>query len=121
MPPNAIVGIKLDADGCLLDDGRGVVHVPAYSVKVVDTTGAGDAWFAGLITGFRRNLTLEQCGKLANRVAADCCTALGASAGVRSLLRWLQAPHAATVLSQVLRPPRERGTTWSMVEAPAPQ
>jgi hypothetical protein len=44
-----------------------------------------------------------------------------ASDGVRSPLRWLQPPQAATVLSQVLAPPRERGSTWSMVEAVRPQ
>ena len=80
-----LVGIKLDAEGCLLDDGAGrPALVPAYKVNVVDTTGAGDTWFAGLLTGLVRGMPLEQAGKLANRAAADCCTALGASAGVRS-------------------------------------
>jgi len=82
--PAALIGIKLDAEGCLLDDGKHQVIVPAYKIKVVDTTGAGDTWFAGLITGLRKRMTLEQTAKLANRAAADCCTALGASAGVRS-------------------------------------
>ena len=83
---SGLIGIKLDAEGCLLDDGsgRGPVLVPAYPIKVVDTTGAGDTWFAGLLTGLIRGMPLEQAGKLANRTAADCCTALGASAGVRS-------------------------------------
>jgi sugar/nucleoside kinase (ribokinase family) len=80
-----LIGIKLDAEGCLLDDGSGrPVLVPAYKVNVVDTTGAGDTWFAGLLTGLIRNMPLEQAGRLANRTAADCCTALGASAGVKS-------------------------------------
>jgi fructokinase len=79
-----LIGIKLDAEGCLLDDGAGrSVLVPAYKVNVVDTTGAGDTWFGGLLTGLIRGMPLEQAGKLANRTAADCCTALGASAGVR--------------------------------------
>ena len=84
--PRGLIGIKLDAEGCLLDDGggRGPVMIPAYRIKVVDTTGAGDTWFAGLLTGLIRGIPLEQAGRLANRTAADCCTALGASAGVRS-------------------------------------
>jgi ribokinase len=49
-----------------------------------DTTGAGDTWFGGLLVALRKNMPLEQAGKFANRVAADCCTALGASAGIRS-------------------------------------
>ena len=40
-----------------------------------------------------------------------------ASAGVRSPLRWLQPPQAATVFSQVFLPPRARGTMWSTVVA----
>ena len=44
-----------------------------------------------------------------------------ASAGVWSPLRWLQPPHAATVLAKVFFPPRERGVTWSIVEACPPQ
>ena len=80
-----LIGIKLDAEGCLLDDGAGrPVLVPAYKINVIDTTGAGDTWFAGLLTGLVRGMPLEQAGKLANRTAADCCTALGASAGVRT-------------------------------------
>lgn len=83
--PRGIIGIKLDADGCLLDDGTGsAVHVPAYPIRVVDTTGAGDTWFAGLLTGLIRKMPLGQAGQLANRTAADCCTALGASAGIRN-------------------------------------
>jgi ribokinase len=84
MPPHALVGIKLDADGCYLDDGHKAVIVPAYKIKVVDTTGAGDTWFGGLLTGLLREMPLEQAGRFANRAAADCCTELGASTGVKN-------------------------------------
>jgi len=79
-----LIGIKLDADGCLLDDGSRAVIAPAYKIRVVDTTGAGDTWFGGVITGLIRDMPLEQVGRFANRAAADCCTALGASTGVQS-------------------------------------
>ncbi|HZZ44804.1 MAG TPA: carbohydrate kinase family protein [Tepidisphaeraceae bacterium] len=79
-----LVGIKLDAEGCFLDDGREQVFVPAYKIDVVDTTGAGDTWFGGLLTAMRKGMSLKEAGKFANRAAADCCTAIGASAGVRS-------------------------------------
>lgn len=83
--PQGLIGIKLSDKGCYLDDGRQEAHIDAYPVTVRDTTGAGDAWFAGLLTGLRQNLPLDQCGRLANRVAADCCTATGASGGTRDL------------------------------------
>jgi 2-dehydro-3-deoxygluconokinase len=84
MKPHALLGIKLDADGCYLDDGRKSAIVPAYKVDVVDTTGAGDTWFGGLLTGLIKGMPLEQAGRFANRTAADCCTALGASAGIKN-------------------------------------
>jgi sugar/nucleoside kinase (ribokinase family) len=82
--PRALLGVKLDIDGCFLDDGQTSVLAPAYKIEVVDTTGAGDTWFGGLLTALRKNMPLAQAAKLANRAAADCCTAFGASAGVRS-------------------------------------
>ncbi|HEY8667192.1 MAG TPA: carbohydrate kinase family protein [Tepidisphaeraceae bacterium] len=81
--PRGLIGVKLDVEGCYLDDGTRAVTVPAYQIKVVDTTGAGDTWFAGLLTGLIHQMPLEKAGAFANRTAADCCTALGASAGVR--------------------------------------
>jgi sugar/nucleoside kinase (ribokinase family) len=80
---DALIGIKLDADGCYLDDGARQVFCPAYPIDCVDTTGAGDTWFGGLLVALQKNMPLDQAGRFANRVAADCCTALGASAGVR--------------------------------------
>jgi sugar/nucleoside kinase (ribokinase family) len=79
-----LIGIKLDAEGCYLDDGTDAVFLPSYPIHVVDTTGAGDTWFGGLLTALARGMPLRQAGMFANRAAADCCTALGASAGVRS-------------------------------------
>ena len=89
MRPGTLIGIKLDADGCYLDDGHKAVTVPAYKIDVVDTTGAGDTWFGGLLTGLIRGMSLEDAGRFANRAAADCCTALGASAGVKDFAKTL--------------------------------
>src|SRR5699024_6358683 len=43
------------------------------------------------------------------------------SARVRLPLRLLHSRQQATRFSQLLTPPRERGTTWSTVEAALPQ
>ena len=79
-----LIGIKLDEEGCYLDDGQRSARIPAARIKVVDTTGAGDTWFGAVMTALIKGMPLEPAGKFANRAAADCCTALGASAGVRS-------------------------------------
>jgi sugar/nucleoside kinase (ribokinase family) len=82
--PRGLIGIKLDAEGCYLDDGADAVLLPSYPIQLVDTTGAGDTWFGGLLTALAKGMPLRQAGLFANRAAADCCTALGASAGVKT-------------------------------------
>lgn len=52
--------------------------VPAFSVKSVDTTGAGDAFNGGLAVALARGLTLEAAVKYANAVAALSTTVQGA-------------------------------------------
>lgn len=81
-----IVGLKLGAAGALLSDPTGGVRSLAPVVPpgpVVDTTGAGDAFFAGLLAGLLRGLTLDDAGRLAAAAGACCVTGLGASAGLR--------------------------------------
>jgi sugar/nucleoside kinase (ribokinase family) len=82
--PAGLIGIKLDTAGCILDDAKQQVTAPIYKVDCKDTTGAGDTWYAGVLTALIKRMPLAQAAQFANRVAADCCTAYGASAGVRS-------------------------------------
>ncbi len=82
--PKGLIAVKLDAEGCMLDDGSQREFAAGYKVDVKDTTGAGDTWFGGLLVGLERKMPLKQIGQFANRAAADCCSALGASAGIRS-------------------------------------
>jgi sugar/nucleoside kinase (ribokinase family) len=81
--PRGVVAVKLDAHGCLVDFAGRREMVPACRVIAIDSTGAGDTWFAGLIAGLTRGLDPFRAARIANRVAADCCTALGATTGVR--------------------------------------
>jgi len=39
--------LTLGEQGALLANARGMIHVPGYSVEVVDTTAAGDAFVGG--------------------------------------------------------------------------
>lgn len=83
------VVVKLGAEGCMIAEPGRVHRVPAYKVEVVDTTGAGDAFNAGLIYGLLRGLTLVDAARLANAAGAYKCTGYGArhSAGARELAR----------------------------------
>lgn len=81
----SLVGIKLGADGCLLDDGQRSVRVPAFPVRrVVDTTGAGDSFLAGVITAYLRGMDLGSMARFANAVGSCCVQKLGASTGILS-------------------------------------
>jgi sugar/nucleoside kinase (ribokinase family) len=64
------VVMKTGKDGCRIAFEDMVFEVPGETVRVLDTTGAGDSFAAGFLYGLLRGLPLEACGALANRVAA---------------------------------------------------
>ena len=75
-----VVAITMGTDGCLIASREQKVHVPAFQVDVVDTTGAGDAFMGGLSYGLLQGWDLERVGLFANACAALCCTKVGARA-----------------------------------------
>lgn len=80
------VGIKLGERGALLSPRPGeFVDVAAVRAPgaVVDTTGAGDCFFAGLLAGVLRGLGAAEAGRLAAAVGACCVTGVGATSAVR--------------------------------------
>ena len=71
--------VKLGARGALLAEGSRRVVVPVTRVsKVLDTTGAGDLWAAGLIAGMDRGWDLSRSAHLAAATAAEVIQVLGA-------------------------------------------
>lgn len=81
-----LLGVKLGAEGALLSRRTGeYVKVEQVSPPgpVVDTTGAGDCFYAGLLTGLLRGQSDHDAGRLAAATGACCITKLGASAGLR--------------------------------------
>jgi ribokinase len=71
--------VVLDAgqDGNVLVWDGGEVVVPLADAVVVDTTGAGDAFVAGLVAGLARGAGPEQAGRLATAAAASTVGRLG--------------------------------------------
>jgi ribokinase len=80
-----IVAVKLGERGCYVSDGKETHLIEPFKVKVVDTTGAGDAFCAGFIYGLVMGKDLYQCGRLGNFVASRCITQIGARKGLPRL------------------------------------
>jgi fructokinase len=88
-----LVVITLGARGCHFSTAAGSGHVPGERVTVVDSTGAGDAFTAGLlgvlapkldgrgIAGLGSDLIGQAC-RQGNHLGAQVVTRLGATAGL---------------------------------------
>jgi sugar/nucleoside kinase (ribokinase family) len=92
-----------------------VVAAPAFAVDALDTTGAGDAFHAGIAHGLLGGLAGRELLRVAHAVAACACRARGAQAGLPTraeLAAFLaSAPPFAAVRAQTggaATPPRAR-------------
>ena len=92
--------IKLGAQGALLAAGGAVRTIPAFQVKVVDTSSCGDAFCAGFVAGLSRGWPPEGSCRFAAATAALVAQGLGSlgklesSAQVEAALATL-TPHMA--------------------------
>jgi hypothetical protein len=54
------------------------IEVPAVPTQLVDTTGAGDLYAAGFLSGWSSGLALGECGAMASMAAGEVISHLGA-------------------------------------------
>jgi sugar/nucleoside kinase (ribokinase family) len=76
------LGIKRGERGAVISPRPGeIFDVPAVAPpgEVIDCTGAGDAFFAGLLTGVLRGMSPRDAGRLAAAAGARSVTGLGAT------------------------------------------
>jgi sugar/nucleoside kinase (ribokinase family) len=95
----AIAALRADIDvavvtrsekGCLVIGPDGAEAVPAFPVdRVVDTTGAGDLFAAGFLSGLARGADDRTCGRLGALAAAEVIQHIGArpEASLKDLAR----------------------------------
>jgi len=72
------VVISLGEQGAMAVDRDALHHFPAHKVNVVDTTGAGDAFRAGLAVKIAEGSSLDDAVRFANACGALACTVMGA-------------------------------------------
>ena len=81
----ADVALKLGPDGCYVAGAEFEGEVPAFPVRAVDGTGAGDAFAAGVIYGRLAGWPLVDAARFANAAGALATTAVGATEGLLDL------------------------------------
>lgn len=80
-----IIVVTLGSDGCLVADSTIFNKIPTKKIpvnKIIDSTGAGDAFTAGILFGLLNNKSLKVASLYGNLTAANCIQALGARAGL---------------------------------------
>jgi sugar/nucleoside kinase (ribokinase family) len=99
------VAVTLGADGCVVTEpDGGLTHVPAIAVDVVDTTGCGDAFDAGMLTGLLLGCDPADAAWLGVACGSLVATGLGSDAGLTGLDQVLDflrgaSPQAASRIS----------------------
>jgi ribokinase len=77
--------VTLGAQGCRVITESARWHIPAFSVDVVDPTGAGDAFAAGVAWGMAQRWDWPDIGRFANAVGGLACSSLGAQSSLPAL------------------------------------
>ncbi|MEW6070595.1 MAG: PfkB family carbohydrate kinase, partial [Candidatus Thermoplasmatota archaeon] len=77
-----IVALTLGEKGCYIASDKEKYHIKAVKTKVIDLTGAGDAFATGFLYGHIKRMSLKECGYLGNLVASLCVSKFGAREGL---------------------------------------
>jgi sugar/nucleoside kinase (ribokinase family) len=94
-----IAAVKMGKDGAWIAQGKDLHRIqPTPVSRVVDTTGAGDAWAAGFLYGHLRGASLKAAGAIGSLLGGECVQHLGA--GIPEV-HWSRIHGAAAQLMRV--------------------
>ena len=74
-----IICLKRGMKGSTIFSDGEKFSIPCYSVKVVDTTGAGDFYAAGVLFGLSKGKTVEEAGHIGAKLAGKVVGQFGAT------------------------------------------
>ncbi len=75
-----VAAVKMGKDGAWVARGEDLHRIFPVSVdRVIDTTGAGDAWAAGFLYGYLRGKSLALAGAIGSMMGAETVQHLGAA------------------------------------------
>jgi sugar/nucleoside kinase (ribokinase family) len=74
--------VTMGERGVVAGSAEGVIELPATRVEVVEPSGAGDAFAAGLVYGLVERWAFPRCLEFASMIGASACTRLGCTAGL---------------------------------------
>jgi len=77
-----LVYVTQGSDGCYWLKNGTLCHQPGFSVKVIDTTGAGDVFHGAMAVGLAQQAPTEEVVRFASAVAALKCTRPGGRDGI---------------------------------------
>ncbi|MBQ9562767.1 MAG: carbohydrate kinase family protein [Lachnospiraceae bacterium] len=78
------VVIKLGTDGCLIRNAKERYHLPIIPTECIDTTGAGDNFVAGFLTGILKGWDLKKSGTFATAVGSIAIREVGANSSLKN-------------------------------------
>jgi sugar/nucleoside kinase (ribokinase family) len=89
----ALAALTRSEAGSVILRGAERVEIPAEPTRVVDTTGAGDAYAAGFLAGLTAGRSLPVCGRMGSIAAAEVISHYGArpAADLKALVAGLLA------------------------------
>jgi ribokinase len=102
------MGIKLISitdgpNGSIISDGKTIINSGVYSVgRVEDTTGAGDAFLAGILVSRVNNFSLEKTSKMATAMSFLECKEVGVREGLPNSIKELESFVNNNTIKQVI-------------------
>lgn len=77
-----VVAATMGQRGCIYVQDGEVKHLPAFKVKAIDTTGAGDTFHGAFLACWLGSKDIEYCLRFASAAAALKCEKQGGRAGI---------------------------------------